>query len=387
MPLAGCRFAHASNVRLDATLKGIGRVSDDDCETLRDATLSAFERLITTCLEREVAFLLLAGGTFDSRDTSTRGRAAFRDGMECLAEAGVPTVVVPGKHDPAGFWSRFERLPDSVVVVDPFEDRPLRVPGDGRTLATIHTARTISVDRGRPDDRDGELRPPRILVGEPPLERTSGMEYVALVGDVRRSTTAGPPCIHHAGALQPTSAKAGHGGFGIVEVHGRDGTHVEHVPAAVVRWDRITHDAGHGTASAQSMAETLVERLSDVDDEVAEIRIVTWVVEGDPRNLRPKYREIASRFDDLWPTFGRGRVLHRWEDRPAGTVDDDTFSRAVRERIRNEPIDAEAVLSGVGSPELYGRLGHDLDRELVAARAETCVLTWLQDDEQGGRLP
>ncbi len=391
MPFAGCRFAHASNVHLDATLRDVGPVPEELRETVRDATLTAFETLVTTCLDGALDFLLLAGGTFDTRDTSQRARAAFRDGVECLDEAGIPTIVVPGPHDPAGFWTRFERLPESVHVVDLHTEHPLHVRSDAGTLATIHTARTVASERHRRfDPSHSDPRPPRLLVTDRAVD-PHGFDFVALTGEGPRSTAGEKPVLHHAGPLQSTHDDGQPGGtFTVVEVDERLRTRLHTRSAAVVRWERMQHALHHHDArqlDADRVAEDLVDRLGGLLDDEAAVQVVTWALTADPRAVTPRRRDLARRFDELWQDVGSGRVLHRWEIvPPQGLTADDDFTESVRERIRSEHVSAETVLADVSNTELYARLGRDLDASRVLARAESHVLVWLHEDTEGSRV-
>ena len=60
------RLLHAANLQLDCPLRGIGSIRDDIREIVDSATLTAFERIVTTSLEKDVDALVITGNTFDA---------------------------------------------------------------------------------------------------------------------------------------------------------------------------------------------------------------------------------------------------------------------------------------------------------------------------------
>lgn len=67
------KFVHAADVHLDSPLRGLERYPGAPHERMRAATRRAFENLVSLCLREKVAFLLLAGDTYDRewRDYNT----------------------------------------------------------------------------------------------------------------------------------------------------------------------------------------------------------------------------------------------------------------------------------------------------------------------------
>jgi len=81
---------------------------------LRDATFTAFDRLIELCLSEQVDFLLIAGDVFDSDIRSLSAQLHFLKGMQQLGEAGIDVYLVCGNHDPLNQWSSSLQLPANV---------------------------------------------------------------------------------------------------------------------------------------------------------------------------------------------------------------------------------------------------------------------------------
>ena len=137
MPFQALRFVHAASLLVDHQLQDVGRVADALRPTLIDATLTAFERLIETCVDQDVDFLLLTGDTFCESDRSLRARVTIREGFECLREAGIEVFAVPGPEDPQSAWQAFPDLPENVSLFMPQTDEPTAVMHEGHVIATI----------------------------------------------------------------------------------------------------------------------------------------------------------------------------------------------------------------------------------------------------------
>ena len=98
-------FVHASDLRLDTPFEGVGRVTPEVAEVLRDASLEAWDALIQLAIDRGAAFLLLAGNLYDGPDCGMRAQLRFLRGLERLDEHGIRTCLVYGEHDSPGGWA------------------------------------------------------------------------------------------------------------------------------------------------------------------------------------------------------------------------------------------------------------------------------------------
>ena len=94
------RFIHAADLHLDSPFVGVGTLREGFAETMRDASLDAWDALVDCCLEEEAEFLVLSGDLFDRADGTPRGRSRVRRGIERLQGAGIHVFVVHGNHDP-----------------------------------------------------------------------------------------------------------------------------------------------------------------------------------------------------------------------------------------------------------------------------------------------
>ena len=107
--------------------------------SLREASLAAFDSLVELCLERRAAFLLIAGDIYDGPERGLRAQLRFRDGLARLSEAGIPSFVVHGNHDPVETgWSALSGpWPESVTVFASGAVQAVTVESDGIPLATV----------------------------------------------------------------------------------------------------------------------------------------------------------------------------------------------------------------------------------------------------------
>ncbi|PLX42106.1 MAG: hypothetical protein C0608_03490 [Deltaproteobacteria bacterium] len=134
-------FIHASDLHLDTPFSGVEASAPEVAAILRDATLKAFDNLISLCLEREAAFLLIAGDLYDGQERGVRGGIKLREGFKRLEEAGVQVFIATGNHDPhpselGRMWSAYGELPQNVKIF-PTKAQSFPVVRGGELLATV----------------------------------------------------------------------------------------------------------------------------------------------------------------------------------------------------------------------------------------------------------
>ena len=89
-------------MHLDSPLRSLIWRTGDPATRFVEATRRAFEAVVTLAIEREVAFVLLAGDIYDGdwRDHATGHYAVTQ--LARLDRAGIPVVLVSGNHDAEG---------------------------------------------------------------------------------------------------------------------------------------------------------------------------------------------------------------------------------------------------------------------------------------------
>lgn len=95
-----------------------------------DDFLASFDRVIDYAITHEADAVLFAGDAFKNRDPNPTLQRAFASRIQCLAKAGVPTVLLIGNHDLPSISAR-------ATAIDIYE--ALEVPNImiGRTVRTL----------------------------------------------------------------------------------------------------------------------------------------------------------------------------------------------------------------------------------------------------------
>jgi DNA repair protein SbcD/Mre11 len=277
-------FLHAADLHLDTPFTTIRSVPDAVAQALREASLRAWDRLVDTAVEREVAFVLLAGDIYDGAERGVRAQLRFRDGLERLDAAGIRTFLVHGNHDPVKEgWVAIDRLPPlahrfagaddcgSGVESVTFEvdGRPVTV--HGVSFAERETTENLALRfpaHPGPGFHVGLLHA-NIggIEGHDPYSpgtvadlRSRGIHYWAL-GHIHTRTVVhrATPWVVYPGNLQGRSVRASEGGpkgAVLVEVEGGRAAEPQFVPLDEVRFVQV---AAHVDQVPDT--ETLIERL------------------------------------------------------------------------------------------------------------------------------
>lgn len=252
------RFIHAADLHLDSPFAGIGTLREGLADTLRDASLDAWDALIDCCLEEEAEFLVLAGDLFDRADGTPRGRARVRRGIERLQAEGIRVFAVHGNHDPLSGSSPLAGLegvkvfrkdvPTSETIELP--DGPVTVHGVsfGKREVTDNLAAKfargdapglhVGVLHCSVGEREGHGTYAPCSVSDLVAAR---MDYWALGHIHAYSEECSEPPIIYAGTLQGRSPKAGERGpHGAVVVEFEGDRVIDH---RRVELDRVRFEA------------------------------------------------------------------------------------------------------------------------------------------------
>lgn len=131
-------FIHAADLHLGAPFKGLRALSSVWADHLLRAIPEAFSRVIDAAIEESVDFVVIAGDIFDDSRPSYADFSLFVAGMKRLGEAGIPSYIVTGNHDPYVSWrSDFALLPASTHVLGVKEPTFACFERDGQPLALV----------------------------------------------------------------------------------------------------------------------------------------------------------------------------------------------------------------------------------------------------------
>jgi len=316
----GFQFIHAADLHLGSPFKGLRSLDKTLGRLLAEATFSAWDNIVRECLSRNVDFLLVAGDVFDEANRGLRAQLAFRDGLSRLAEAGIPSFVVHGNHDPLSGWSASLEWPGRVKIFGS-EPEAASFSREGETLAHIVGAshprsvvrENIAAKFKRPMDSPFCIGLVHANVGtntghEPyapctmeDLEK-SGMDYWAL-GHVhtRAVLREKNPAVVYPGNSQGLHInEPGAHGVYLVSVSGSEIEKLEFIPTDLVRW-RNLKDADSVDISNLDTYDAVLEKLGEVVEDLLK--------EGEGRGMIARialsgrtslHRDIASEYIEEW---------------------------------------------------------------------------------------
>lgn len=300
MTVETLRFIHAAGVLADHQVRDTGLCDENIRSTVIDATLTSFERIIESCVDHEVDFLLLTGDTFAESDRSLRARVAIKEGFECLEEAGIDVFVVPGSNDSPDAWASFRGLPDNVSLFVPEIDEPVAVMRHGTVLATLQAC--LGRSAASPTDHDespiGQSRIGPFRIGIiPPFSRgheapdesivdtwlsTHKVDYLAVPRPFPRLTVTRMDQIAHCPgpATSMSSLDSGPAGCSLVTIEARSTITTEQIVTSPIRREKIRITIGESATWDQLISgmRGYVESLSDL--EKASVLILNWELSG-----------------------------------------------------------------------------------------------------------
>ena len=252
--MTGFTFLHAADLHLDSPLRGLD--PDAPQERLRGATRQALVRLVDTAIDRRVAFVLLAGDLYDSRNYDWHTGQFLVQQLGRLLREGIEVVAIAGNHDPLEAIARKLGVPGMLGAAKP-ETRLLRrvpVAVHGQSYAQAATITDLSdhyPDRTEDRFNIGLLHTACGRGGHenyapctvPGLARR-GYDYWALGHVHTREIVSRDPWVVFPGNLQGRHINEdGDRGATLVTVAGGRVQSAEHLPLDVLRWRRLAVNA------------------------------------------------------------------------------------------------------------------------------------------------
>jgi exonuclease SbcD len=110
-------FIHTADLHLDSPFVGITQIDKQLGQKLAKTTILAYETIIDLCIEKNVDFFLIAGDVYDSADKSLYAQLKFIEGLKKLSDAGIPSYISHGNHDPLNGWSASLEWPRNVYIM------------------------------------------------------------------------------------------------------------------------------------------------------------------------------------------------------------------------------------------------------------------------------
>ena len=136
--MASIKFIHCADLHIDSPFKGIGEVNAELKEILYNSTFKSFQNIVNLAITNKVHCVLIAGDVYDGADKSLKAQLRFRDELERLSVAGIPSFIVAGNHDPLDSWSTSIDWPEIAYFFkgENVGKQPLVVGGE--TIADIY---------------------------------------------------------------------------------------------------------------------------------------------------------------------------------------------------------------------------------------------------------
>ncbi len=389
------RFVHAADLHLDTPFEGVRPVAPFVADALREASLDAFDALVSLALAREAAFVVLAGGIYDGPDRGIRAQLAIRRGLERLSRAGIATLIAQGHGDPiATGWPAVRSWPEGVTLFGSDEVTSVPIERDGEVIATVQG---ISHEDGEPAGRFSRPDEGGFTVGV--LHASVGVEELVAAGldywalghsHMREILTEGKPWVASPGTLQGRgfhpSERGAKGAF-VVEVDGTTASEPEFVPLDRVRCAVLDADVS-GLGDVMELTQMLRElaeseaRAADRRSLLLRARLVGAgpVVEqlrrpGALHEMLAGLRDVHGEKDDpfLW--------WERLEDETRRPLDHEALRRRgdfpgallnLADEVAGDESFVQRNLAAVAAPDLAQLVG-DLPGPMTPEREQRAV--------------
>ncbi|CQR47162.1 putative metallophosphoesterase YhaO [Paraliobacillus sp. PM-2] len=154
------RFIHAADIHLDSPLKGLEKYEGAPVEEIRNATREALKNLVTLAIEKEVAFLIIAGDLYDGDWKDYNTGLFFVSQMTRLKQAGIKVYMIRGNHDAQSIITKELNLPDNVIefsvnqaITEVDEECKVALHGQGFMTRSV----TENLAKDYPQKLDGYL--------------------------------------------------------------------------------------------------------------------------------------------------------------------------------------------------------------------------------------
>ena len=437
MPFQALRFIHAADAFVDHQLEQTGPLCDDLRTIVEDAALTAFARVVSACIDRQVNFLLLAGNTFDERDCSLRARATLIDGFEKLQQHDIQVFVVAGEADPLAAWKAFGDLPQNVTLFSPTSDEPVAVLRDGNVIASIATAvfgdeqvgriqvigspsqtshsgtaRAVPFSIGLATVQPEDMRASALdsherqnaagsSVNDPANQTcealaTAAADFLAIIGPSARQTiTLQQGIAHNPGGTQGRRPICtGPHGCSLVEVAPDGAVACSFIPTAPVRWEQLAIHVDAGT-SQDELVEQMQAALQRCRAEPTEnVWLLNWTIRGSgplfdalrDESFRSEITDLCELdvFPDHLSWTHQFRFVPVVNDLDSNLEEND-FARQYFERLHHMEDSTHETLkqclkdSGLPEGGWSNRLRSlidEVDHEVIVAHARQHGMTW-----------
>jgi hypothetical protein len=282
------RCIHAARLLLDHQLRGLpasvaGELAPDVRKIIQDATLLAFEHIVEQALARDVHCVLISGDCFDPDDRGLRGPAALVRGIGRLAEHDIPVILQASHSELWSSWPAGLRFPPNTHRLGPGQAASVSIARQGKLLATI------AVDDTAPLGHVCGAAVSAAMAGgtpapqhDPPAGRRGWQIHLPAFHPLGSSATAGT--IHLSDECSPAQGlepdEIGPHGCLLIEIDAKGEPRQSFVPAAPVRWERLSVEVSPKT-NRDDLLQEMASRLEQTRRQACEkVWLIAWNVTG-----------------------------------------------------------------------------------------------------------
>ncbi|MCA9141717.1 MAG: DNA repair exonuclease [Planctomycetaceae bacterium] len=108
------KFIHTADLHIDSPLRGLEAYEGAPVEQFREATRVAFENLVTLAIDRQVAFVVIAGDLFDGKWQDMKTGLWTAGQFRRLERETIPVYLLRGNHDAASKVRQAVSWPENV---------------------------------------------------------------------------------------------------------------------------------------------------------------------------------------------------------------------------------------------------------------------------------
>jgi exonuclease SbcD len=305
------RFIHAADIHLDTAFSSR---SEDVRKRLREASRTAFKRLVDLALNEKVDAVLLAGDLFDGRRLSFETECFLLEQLHRLNQTDTPVVYATGNHDPGHEGHRFGKLkwPSNVTIAQDRDPVNVSIVRDGEILGTVtavgHRSSTETEDLSKylqsPDSQFPAVAVLHTQVLNSPGSgdheryapshldhlKNAGFDYWALGHVHKHSCLCGHPGIYYPGNLQGrTHKERGAKGCLLVDISQDTAPIVKFKDIAPIRWEDVEIKNPTDAVTLDTLVQNISSRWNMIleNNEASE-----WMVRVRISGATPLWREL-----------------------------------------------------------------------------------------------
>ncbi len=131
------RFIHCADLHIDSPFKGLSEIHPELKDLLYQSTFKSFNNIIDLAIKEAVDCVLISGDIYDGADKSLQAQIRFRNGLQRLSDADIPSFVIFGNHDPLDSWSATLEWPEGVKIFGD-EVEKVTLDKDGEVIAYVY---------------------------------------------------------------------------------------------------------------------------------------------------------------------------------------------------------------------------------------------------------